>query len=204
MENLLDLYERPKNKAEPVVCIDERPVVLHDSKRPETAGRPGRVARKDYEYKRCGTANVFCIVEPKAGRHLTHATENRKRPAFAQALQRIAAAYPRAKTIHLVLDNLNTHNEKSLLESLGAIKGARLWSRFSVHYTPYHASWLNQAEIAISLWSRECLGKRRMPTLEQLTRETEAWTNGVDAERRTIDWRFTSKTARKRFRYKGG
>ena len=202
MENLLDLYERPKNKAEPVVCLDERPVVLHDSKRHSSPCRPGRAAHKDYECKRCGTANVFCILEPKAGRHLTHATANRKRGAFARALKRIARAYPQATTIHLVLDNLNTHNEKSLIEQYGEDLGRKLWKRFTVHYTPTHASWLNQAEIGLSMWSRECLGKRRIPTLKLLKRETDIWNRGVNRERRKFNWRFTSKKARQRLRYK--
>jgi hypothetical protein len=202
MEDLLDLYELPENKREPVICIDERPVVLHDSVRQETTARPGKIARKDYEYKRCGTANVFCIVAPKSGQNLTYASVNRKRPAFAEAMKRIAQANPRAKTIHVVMDNLNTHNEKSLVEAFGARRGSRLWKRFTVHYTPPHASWLNQAEIGISLWSRECLGKRRIPSFQQLEQQTASWTSCANAEKRTIEWRFTSRKARKRFGYK--
>lgn len=202
MEDVLNLYERPKNKREPVVCLDERPVVLHDSKRNAIPVRPGREARKDYEYKRCGTANVFCIVAPKLGHHLTHATKDRKRPAFALALQHIAKAFRGTKTIHLVVDNLNTHNERSLIEAFGEPRGKRLWKRFTVHYTPKHASWLNQAEIGISMWSRECLGSRRIPTLELLQRETIIWNARAHAERRCIDWKFTAKKARERFRYK--
>lgn len=201
MEDVLTLYEKPINEKEPVVCLDERPVVLHDSTRPPTPANSGYVARKDYEYKRCGTANVFCIVAPKLGVHLTHATANRKRPAFATALKLIAETFAGAKVIHLVVDNLNTHNEKSLIEAFGEKEGMCLWQRFNVHYTPKHGSWLNQAEIAISLWSRECFGRRRIPSLELLTSETASWNANANQNERTINWRFTVKKARKRLRY---
>jgi hypothetical protein len=111
---------------------------------------PGRPARRDYEYARCGTANVFCVVEPKTGRHQTHATKNRTATQFARALKRITR-YPAARTIHLVLDNLNTHREKSLIATFGAQAGHRLWRRFTVHYTPKHGSWLNPAD-----WKPAC------------------------------------------------
>ena len=103
---------------------------------------------------------MFCIVEPKRGRHDTHATKNRTIPQFAGVLQRIAASYPDARTIHLVMDNLNTHLETSLTESFGRQQGHRLWNRFTVHYTPKHGSWLNPAELEASLWSRQCLGRQ--------------------------------------------
>ena len=112
MEDLLDLYELPRDPAEPVVCFDERPVQLHDHKRSPSRAKPGRPSRYDYEYRRKGTANVFCAVEPLAGRHILKVTSNRGAREFALALRDIAKRYPRAATIHLVLDNLNTHTEK--------------------------------------------------------------------------------------------
>ena len=118
MEGILRLLARPVDRMQPVVCLDERPVVLHDPARPGHPMRPGREKRTDYEYVRRGTANVFCIVEPKRGSRLTHATKNRKAALYAKALQRIARRYPKAKTIHLVQDNLNTHREKSLIDTL--------------------------------------------------------------------------------------
>lgn len=202
MEDVLNLLARPYDKRKPVVALDERPVQLVDSARPGIPGGPGRVARRDYEYVRCGTANVYGIVEPKAGRHLTHATKNRKRTHFASAMRRIADAYPSARTIHIILDNLNIHTEKSLKEVLGDKAGAKLWARFTVHYTPKHGSWLNPAEIEISLWSRECLGAERIPTLGELTRRTRIWNARVNRLRRTITWRFTTTEARRVFRYK--
>ena len=136
MEAVLEVLNRPLDKRTPVVALDERPVQLVDSLRPATAMAPGRPARRDYEYARCGTANVFCVVEPKTGRHQTHATKNRTAAQFARALKRITRRYRAARTIHLVLDNLNTHREKSLTATFGAQAGYRLWRRFTVHYTP--------------------------------------------------------------------
>src|SRR5262249_41034002 len=151
MEALLDLYERPLDPKEPVICLDERPVQLLDFERFRVPCGPGRIAKQDYEYVRCGTANLFCSVEPKAGRHRIRATPNRKAPAFAEEMRDIVRRYPHARTIHVVLDNLNTHSEKSLVERFGLRRGRRLWNRFTVHYTPKHGSWLNQAEIEIGL-----------------------------------------------------
>ena len=156
MEDVLAVYEKPLSELEPVVCIDEKPVVLHREVRPPVAMRPGRVARRDGEYQRCGTANVFCGVQPKAGRHFTKVTHDRSSPEFADYLLNIAAAYPEADTIHLVMDNLSSHTCKAVVQRFGAKEGEWLWKRFTVHYTPKHGSWLNQAEIAISLYSRQC------------------------------------------------
>jgi transposase len=159
--------------------------------------------RDDYEYIRNGTANVFCIVEPKSGRRLTHATRRRRRRDFARALRRIARRHRRARTIHLVLDNLNTHSEKSCIEAFGETAGAALWRRFTVHYTPKHGSWLNAAELEASLVSRECLGKRRIASLSMLKREVGRWAKLADTNRRIINWTFRVADARRIFRYPG-
>jgi transposase len=129
---------------------------------------------------RRGTANIYGIVEPKAGRHLTHATCDRKAPRFVGALQRLARRYRRAKTIHLIMDNLNLHRRGTVIGVLGAKPGAALWARFTPHYTPKHGSWLNPAEIEASLWSRECHGRDRVETLEALRDRTRAWTARAD------------------------
>ncbi len=121
MEDVLQLYARKLDPLEPVVCFDERPVVLHEDAMPGVPMRPGRLARRDYEYVRCGTANIFCIVEPLTGNRLTFATANRKRPAFVCALQKIALRYRHARRIHLVLDNLNIHSQVSLVQVLGEL-----------------------------------------------------------------------------------
>jgi len=136
MEDVLETYEKPYDPAEPVVCLDEKPVTLHADVRPASAAEPGREARRDNEYERRGTANVFCAVEPKAGRHFTFPTPDRSGFEFAQVAVTLALAYPEAKTIHLVMDNLNIHRRKALVDAFGAEMAAEVWGRFAVHYTP--------------------------------------------------------------------
>jgi hypothetical protein len=203
MENVLELYARPFKWDEPVVALDERPVQLLDAARPGVAMRPGRVARTDYEYVRCGTANIFCVVEPLTGDRLTYATRNRKAAAYARTLSRIAKKYPTAKTIHLVQDNLSTHTQRSLIVTFGPKEGRTLWRRFTVHYTPKHASWLNVAELEASLVARECLGSRRIGTLRLLRHQVATWRRRASHHRRTINWNFRVHDARRVFRYEG-
>ena len=202
MEDVLETYEQPYAPQEPVVCLDEKPVTLHADVRPASPAEPGREARRDNEYERRGTANVFCAVEPKAGRHFTFPTPDRSAFEFAQVACHLAMQYPEAKTIHLVMDNLNIHRRKSLTDVFGVEVGTEIWDRFRVHYTPTHGSWLNQAEIELSLYSRQCLGTRRIPSLERLKRETKAWNRRANQKRTKINWRFTRKKARKVFKYK--
>ncbi len=201
MEDVLKLYEKPLSEEEPVICIDEKPVVLHQDIRAPLPARPGQLARRDYEYKRWGTANVFCGVEPKAGRHLLKPTPTRSAAEFADYLVEIVARYPQARTIHLVLDNLNTHRRKALTERYGEKLGGLLWECFTVHYTPKHGSWLNQAEIEVGLLSRQCLGRRRIPHLTMLRKEVGAWDRRLNRDRTTIEWNFTRKQARRKLHY---
>ena len=202
MEDILAVYEKPFSEREPVVCMDEKPVVLHADLRPPIPLQPGRELRRDSEYERRGTANTFCGVEPKAGRHFTKATPDRSSPEFADYLLEVAEHYPAADTIHLVMDNLSSHSRKAVVERYGEKAGGWLWNRFTVHYTPTHGSWLNQAEIEISLFSRQCLGKRRIPSLGDLRREARAWNRRMNRHRIKIDWQFTRRKARKKFGYK--
>src|SRR2546428_8854251 len=201
MEDVLAQYEKPLDAAEPVVCIDEKPVSLHGEVRPPLPAAPGRIAKRDNEYKRRGTANVFCAVEPKAGRHFTWPTPDRSAPEFAQALGRLIHRYPRARTLHLVMDNLNIHCQKSLTDYYGGKEGRRLWRRLTVHYTPKHGSWLNQAEIEISLFSRQCLGHRRILDLATLKGQARAWNQRTNQGHVTIQWKFDRKAARRTFGY---
>jgi DDE superfamily endonuclease len=203
MEDVLRLYARRHDPAEPVVCVDERPVVLRSSERTGLTMKPGQPARTDYEYVRQGTANIFCIVEPLSGRRLTHATKDRTGRAFGLAMGRISRRYPEAKKIHVVMDNLSTHSVKSLVAAYGPDDGARLWKRFTLHYTPKHASWLNVAEMEASLVARECLGKRRIQALWPLQREVTAWNRRADRQRRGFTWKFRVSDARRVFRYDG-
>jgi DDE superfamily endonuclease len=201
MEDVLKVYERPVDAAEPVVCLDQKPVSLHADVRPATPPAPGKIAKRDSEYQRCGTANVFCAVEPKAGQHFTWPTPNRSAAQFAQVIRQLAAHYPAADTIHLVMDNLNIHCRKSLTDFYGLEMGGAVWDRFTVHYTPKHGSWLNQAEIEISLFSRQCLGQRRIPSLNLLRRETRAWNRRTNRAKIKINWTFNRTAARKKFGY---
>ena len=201
MEDVLETYERPYDAQQPVVCLDEKPVTLHADVRPPSAAVPGREARRDNEDKRCGTANVFGAVEPKAGRHFTFPTPDRSAFEFSQVLFRLALEYPSAETIHLVMDNLNIHRRKSLADLYGAEMAGEVWERFTVHYTPKHGSWLNQAEIEIGLFSRQCLGKRRISDLKTLRREARAWNRRMNRHCVKINWKFDRKTARRKFGY---
>lgn len=159
MEDVLEVYERPVSAEEPVVCVDEKTVTLHGDVREPIPMKPGSVAKQDSEYERCGTANAFCAVEPRAGVHITKITPTRSSLEFARFIQSIANQYPGAETIHLVMDNLSTHTRKALVDTFGKEKGGELWGRFTVHYTPVHGSWLNQAELEIGLFSKQCPGE---------------------------------------------
>jgi hypothetical protein len=141
MEDVLATYERHYDPAQPVVCFDEKPVTLHADVRPPTPAAPGREARHDSEYERRGTANVFCAVEPKAGRHFTFVTPDRSAVEFAKAVFEVALAYPEAKTIHLVMDNLSTHSRKSLTDLCGEEFGGEIWDCFTTHYSLHADPW---------------------------------------------------------------
>lgn len=202
MEDVLETYEKAYNSAEPVVCLDEKPVTLHDEVRTASPAQPGREARRDNEYERRGTANVFCAVEPKAGRHFTFPTPDRSAFQFALVACELAMQYTEAETIHLVIDNLNIHRRKSLTDAFGEEMGREVWDRFTMHFTPAHGSWLNQAEIEIGLFSRQCLGTRRIPDLKTLRRETRAWNRRMNRDQIKINWKFDRRAARRKFGYK--
>jgi hypothetical protein len=198
MEDVLAVYEKPLSAREPVVCIDEKPVVLHEEVRPPLAMQPGRVARRDAEYRRCGTANVFCGVQPKAGRHFTKVTNDRSSPEFADYLLDIATVYPEADTIHLVLDNLSSHTRQAVVQRFGGEAGDWLWNRF----TPQAWQLVEPSGDRDQLFSRQCLGQRRIGDRTSLRKETRAWKRRMNRDRVTIQWSFTRKQARKKFGYK--
>jgi hypothetical protein len=194
MEDVLEVYERPYDARQPVICLDEKPITLHADLRPTRPAIPGREARRDNEYERRGTANVFCAVEPKAGRHFTFPTPDRSAFEFAQVVVTLALEYPRAKTIHLIMDNLHIHCRKSLSDVYGAEMAAEVWDRFTVHHTPTQGSWLNQAEIEIGIFARQCL--------KTLRREAKAWNRRMNRDRVKISWKFDCQAARPKFGYK--
>ena len=196
MEDVLELYAQPYDAQQPVVCLDERGVGLHREVRPPQPGAPGQPERVDYEYVPQGSANLFVMVEPLAGwRHVQVRTRRTKRD-YAECLHYLAEVrYPEAKTIRLVQDNLNTHLAASLYEVFAPAEARRLARRFEFHYTPKHASWLNMAEIEISIFTRGCLSQRVADeaALAQRVAALEAERNQSQA---LIQWRFTTHQAR--------
>jgi hypothetical protein len=201
MENILRLYNKPLNSNEPVVCFDEKSVQLLSDLYAPQLPQPGKILRRDHEYVRCGTVNVFCSVEPKAGRHFLKVTKRRTALDFADVLRDIEHRYADADVIHLVLDNLNTHRLKSLTSRFGEIEGTRLWRRFSFHFTPKHASWLNQAEIQISAFARAVVRRSRLPSPAALRAATKAWQRKMNKLMRPFSWTFNVPKARKVFNY---
>lgn len=204
MEDILDLYNRPYNPKEPVLCLDEKPVMLHEDIRAPRPARPGHIRKTDSEYKRRGSVNVFCAVEPLSGKHFVKPTRSRTAREYAKMIAEIARRYPGAHTIHLVQDNVNIHGPKSLIDCYGPDDGLRIWNRFTVHYTPKHGSRLNQAEILIGKFSRECLGKLRIPSFEDLQKHVRPWLIASRRKTFTINWYFNTKEAREKFHYRRG
>ena len=200
MEHLLDLYARPYNPEEPVVCFDEKSKQLLSDTRVALPMREGKVKRSDYEYRRVGTRNIFCAVEPLAGKRCVVVTTRRTKKDFARYLQYVVALYTDALKIHLVCDNLNTHFPPSFFETFSKEEAERILSRIEFHYTPKHASWLNMAEIEIGVLSQQCI-KGRIPTASTLRRKINAWQLARNREEKKIDWRFTTEKAREKFKY---
>jgi len=198
MEDVLGQYEEPYSPAEPRICMDEQPYQLLDDTRPSQSAAPGRLAKQDYEYRRCGTCSIFVAVEPAAGRRFVQARQHRTRADFARFVRDLLNRYPRARRVHLVLDNLNTHNGQSLVETFGPQRALRLLKRIVWHHTPKHASWLNMAEIEISVLTKQCLA-RRIATLEDVRRHAAAWSSDRNRRKATISWTFNHTDARRVF-----
>lgn len=202
MEEVLDVYERHYDPKNPVVCLDEKPVPLVSDKRDRiNPKKSGEILKKDYEYKRNGSVNVFCAVEPKAGNYINRVTERRCSSDFAKFIKALVKKYKNANKITVVMDNLSTHKEKSIIDFYGENEGKKLWEKLEVHYTPKHASWLNQAEIAIGMYTRQCLGDGRICNVENLKAQTKAWNSRTNKKKTKIHWRFTKKKARKSLGY---
>jgi hypothetical protein len=204
MENLLALYAKAYNPLEPVLCFDEKSKQLLKDTRPVKNAKERKPRRRDYEYERNGTRNIFVTVEPKGGHREVTVTRRRKRPDFATEIKRITelSRYQNTTKIHIVLDNLNTHFEKSFLEAFGEEETKRIMSRIRFHYTPKHASWLNMAEIEIGILSGQSI-KGRIPTEEKLGENIRTWQEARNQRQATINWKFTVKDARVKFKYEG-
>jgi len=201
MEDVLNLYARPHDPKRPVVCFDEARKELHGQTRPPVPAAPGRPAREDYEYSREGTANLFLFVEPLAGRRWVSVTEHRAGADFAHQMKHLCdVQYPGAEVIRVVLDNLNTHGPGSLFATFDPEEAWRLVRRLEFHYTPKHASWLNMAELELSVLARQCLD-RRIGDVATLVTEVAAWERRRNAARVKIDWCFRAADARVKLKH---
>jgi DDE superfamily endonuclease len=198
MEDVLELYAEPYDPARPVVCFDEASKELRGQVAEPIPAEPGRPAREDYEYTREGTANLFIAVEPLAGRRRVTVTARRTAVDFAGQMRRLCDEwYPEAVTIRVVLDNLNTHSPASLFTAFPPDEAWRLLRRLEFRHTPKHASWLNMAEMELSILARQCLD-RRIDSREALAHEVEAWEVERNRLRVAIAWCFRVADARRK------
>lgn len=201
MEDVLDLYHEDYDPYRPVVCFDETSRQLVADKRPPIEARPGRVERYDYEYKRNGTRNLFMFCEPKAGWRHVEVTMQRTGVDFAHQMRWLVdEAYPHTETIRLILDNLNTHKLGSLYDAFQPAEARRIAKRLELHYTPKHGSWLNMAEIELSVFSNQCLN-RRIGDEVMLKREVRALEGQRNEAAAVIDWRFSTQDARTKLQH---
>jgi hypothetical protein len=200
MEDVLDVYTRPHDPRFPQVCMDETSKQLLREPRPARPAAPGRARHEDYEYERGGVANLFLFCEPLAGRRWVEVTERRTRTDWAEQIKDLVDhRYPDAERIVLVMDNLNTHSPASLYEAFPPAEAKRLADKLEIHHTPKHGSWLNMAEIELSVLGRQCLN-RRVPDFAMLQAEVAAWQQRRDGLDSRIDWRFTTADARIKLR----
>jgi hypothetical protein len=206
MEDVLEVYTRPYDARFPQVCMDETNKQLLAQvreplpQRPATPEQRGTVRREDYEYEREGTANLFLACEPLRGWRHVAVTARRTAVDWAHFIRDLVDRhYPEAERIVLVLDNLNTHGPASLYEAFTPAEARRILHRLEIHYTPKHGSWLDMAEIELSVLARQCLD-RRIATREQLAHEVAAWEAARNATQVTINWRFTTADARIKLR----
>jgi len=200
MEDLLDLYHRPFDERRPLVCIDEMPKQLVGEVRQPLPPRTGTPARYDYEYRRNGTANVFMAFEPLLGWRWVKVTDRRTAKDFAEVLRELVEdIHADARSVVLVVDNLNTHGPGCLYEAFDPERARRIARKLEWHYTPRHGSWLNVAEVELTALSRQCLD-RRIGTIGELRREVDAWAEERNTRGVEVRWRFTAADARVRLR----
>ncbi len=196
MEDVLEVYQRPYDKARPVICLDEQSKQLIEETRIPILPQPGQPARHDYEYKRHGTANLFMMFEALRGWRHVKVTDRRTKIDFAQVIRELCDVYyPDANKIVLVMDNLNTHKTASLYEAFEPAEARRLTERLEIHYTPKHGSWLDMAETELSVLTKQCLD-RRIADQATLTSEIASWETQRNQAEAKIDWQFTTAGAR--------
>ncbi len=195
MEQVLDVYKRPYDENNPVVCMDESPKQLISEARPSLPMKPGQEARRDYEYVRHGMVNVFIANEPLKSKRMTDVTDYKTKKEWAKFMKRIAELYPNAKKITVVMDNYKTHVASAFYETFEPEEAKRLWDRFEFIYTPKHGSWLNMAEIELHVLNGQCLN-RHISTKEKIIEEVDAWQNHRNNKESSINWQFTTKESR--------
>ena len=196
MEDVLEVYQLPFDECNPVICMDEKPYQLTDEKRNPIPMQPLKPERRDSEYVRTGTCGSFVFTEPLAGwRHLSVEERRTKVDWAHQVRELLEVHYPNATKIKLVMDNLNTHNLSSLYEAFDLETALNLAKRLEIHYTPKHGSWLNIAEIELSVMTRQCLG-RRIADIDSLGRELAEWESNRNTTQKGVDWQFTTHDAR--------
>lgn len=196
MEDVLEVYTRPTDPTQPLVCFDELSKQQVKDVRTPIPPAPGQPERYDYEYERNGTSNLFMFFAPLLGWRHVKVTERRTAVDFAHCMRDLVDVhFPDAPRITLVVDNLNTHVLASLYKAFAPAEARRIWERLEVHYTPKHGSWLNMAEIELSVLARQCLN-RRIPDRETLIQEVAAWEAKRNARGIVADWRFTTADAR--------
>jgi hypothetical protein len=195
MELVLGVYKRPYDARFPVVCMDESPRQLIDEVKTPVPASPGQLARHDYEYKRCGTCNIFMGNEPLAGTRMVEVTARKTKRDWAFFVEKIASRYEDAEKITLVMDNLNTHAPGSLYEAFVPEKAKALWDRFEFVFTPKHGSWLNMAEIELNVLIGQCLN-RRIAEVEVMRSEVKAWESARNGMKAGVSWQFTTEDAR--------
>jgi transposase len=196
MEDILALYTQPEDPNRPLVCMDEVPKQLISDVREPIQARPGQSLRVDYEYQRNGVANVFMFFEPLQGQRHVKVTHTRTRLDWAEAMRELSdEIHPEAEKIIVVLDNLNTHTPSAFYLAFEPEEARRLVNRFEFHFTPKHGSWLNMAEIELSVLSRRCIN-RRISDVDILRHEVLAWAMDRNSKVVKVDWRFTTADAR--------
>ncbi len=196
MELVLDVYKTPYNANIPVVCMDESPKQLIKETRIPIERKPGSDAKEDYEYERCGVANIFMANEPLSGKRYVKVTEKKTKAEWAHFVKEIADVhYPNVEKIKLVMDNYGTHTPAALYETFGPEEAKRIWDRFEFVYTPKHGSWLNMAEIELHVLMGQCLN-RRIDNIKTMEKQAKAWQESRNNKEAKINWQFTNDKAR--------
>lgn len=197
MEEVLDIYERDYDSQQPAICFDERPSQLIGDVVMPIPMEAGKVQRQDYHYKRNGTCCVMMAFEPLSGKRIVEVKKRKTKKDYAFFMKKVEKAYPKAKKIILVQDNLNTHNPSSFYETFSPQEAFRLSQRFQLVYTPKKASWLNMVEIELSTLSKQCLD-RRIGDIKTFSKEVYTWARQRNRKKATVSWQFTKNNARKK------